>query len=74
MDKAWEVLLLKHSDRFMVGSDTWVNSQWSDYDRLIASNREWLAMLPRAAAEAIAYKNAERLFEIKVTDDLLGQR
>jgi len=32
------------------------------------------AMPPRDAAEAIAYKNAERLFEIKVTDDLLGQR
>ncbi len=35
-EPAWEVLLLKHSDRFMVGTDTWVNSQWADYDRLIA--------------------------------------
>lgn len=74
MDKAWEVLLLKHSDRFMVGSDTWVNSQWADYDRLIASNREWLAMLPREAAEAIAYKNAERLFDIDVSREQIGQR
>jgi len=32
------------------------------------------AMPPGDAAEAIAYRNAERLFEIKVTDDLLGQR
>ncbi len=74
MDKAWEVLLLRHSDRFMVGSDTWVNSQWADYDRLIASNREWLAMLPREAAEAIAYRNAERLFGIDVSRDQLGRR
>jgi len=74
MDKAWEALLLKHSDRFMVGSDTWVNSQWADYDRLIQSNREWLAMLPREAAEAIAYRNAERLFGITVSRDQLGTR
>ncbi len=69
MDKAWEVLLLKHSDRFMVGSDTWVNSQWDRYDELIASNRAWLAMLPRGAAEAIAFRNAERLFGIDVSNN-----
>ena len=74
MDKAWEVLLLKHSDRFMVGTDTWVNSQWADYDRLIASNRECLAMLPKDAAEAIAYRNAERLFGIDVSSEQLGRR
>ena len=74
MDNAWEVLLLRHSDRFMVGSDTWVNSQWDRYDELIDSNREWLAMLPRDAAEAIAFRNAERLFDIKVSPQLLGTR
>ena len=31
------------------------------------------ALPPRDAAEALAYKNAERLFETKVTDDLLGK-
>ena len=74
MDKAWEVLLLRRSDRFMVGSDTWVNSQWDRYDELIDSNREWLAMLPSDAAEAIAFRNPERLFNIKVSPQLLGTR
>lgn len=71
---AWEDLLIRHADRFMVGSDTWVNGQWDDYDALIERNRRILALLPREVAEQIAYENAERLFGRTVTRALIGTR
>ena len=74
LDAAWEALLRRHEDRFMVGSDTWVNGQWARYERLIERNRRWLGRLPRAIAENIAFRNAERLFDRKVSTDLIGTR
>lgn len=74
LDPAWHRILLDFQDRLMVGSDTWVNSQWDDYDAIIASNRRWLSQLPRDVAEKIAFRNAERFFGRKVTLDLIGTR
>jgi predicted TIM-barrel fold metal-dependent hydrolase len=74
IDPDWEALLIRHADRFMVGSDTWVNSQWERYHRIIAGARQWLAMLPRSVAKQIAYGNAQRLFGREVTEELIGQR
>lgn len=59
---AWRELLIRYKDRFMIGSDTYVNSQWDTYDELIADHRNWLGQLPRDVAEAIAYRNAVREF------------
>ncbi len=60
-------------DRFLIGSDTWSNSQWAKYQDLIETHRAWLRHLPRAVAEQITYRNAERLFGRKVTTELLGR-
>ncbi len=46
----------------MIGSDTYINERWDGYQSLIDEHRNWLGQLPRAAAEAIAYGNATRLF------------
>ena len=70
----WRKVIERFPDRFMVGSDTWVNSQWDDYDQLIALNRRWLSLFPRKIAEAIAFRNAEQLFGIKVSRKLIGKR
>ncbi len=74
LDPAWREVIMRHPDRLMVGSDTWVNAQWDDYDGLIAQNRRWLARLPRDVAERIAYKNAARLFGRDVSGKLIGTR
>jgi predicted TIM-barrel fold metal-dependent hydrolase len=71
---AWRAVINRHSDKLMVGTDTWVNDQWDIYAKLIALNRLWLSKLPRNIAERIAYKNAERLFHRKVSPALLGTR
>jgi len=63
LDPEWEKLFLKHPDRITIGSDTWVNAQWENYESIIAFDRSWLAQLPAEVAEQIAYQNARRLFE-----------
>lgn len=62
LDPAWRDLLLRHPDRFMIGTDTYVTQRWDVYGGLLEEHRQWLAQLPRAVAEAIAYGNAARQF------------
>jgi hypothetical protein len=57
----WKELLLRHQDRIVVGTDTYINLAWAEYDELVARHRQWLDMLPRDVAEKIAHRNAERL-------------
>ena len=62
LDPAWRALFLKHPDRFMVGTDTWVNSQWDRLPAILDGFRAWLRQLPPDAAAKIAHGNADRLF------------
>lgn len=74
IDPDWKRVLVKFADRFMVGSDTWVNQQWAIYDELITVNRQWLSLLPRSVAEKIAYRNAEQLFGREISPAQIGTR
>lgn len=74
IDEEWRRVLERFSDRFMVGSDTWINDQWEDYDTIIASNRKWLAHLSTESASKIAYQNAQRLFGRNIGPHLFGKR
>jgi len=58
----WRDLFARYSERFMLGSDTWINERWFAYDGIMREYRGWLAQLPPAQAQRIAYGNAERLF------------
>lgn len=58
----WRDLFASHSDRFLVGSDTWINERWFSYDAIMKGYRAWLAQLPRDQAMRIANGNARRLF------------
>jgi len=62
LDAAWRELFLRHPERFMIGSDTFIGSRWAQYPELIETHRRWLAQLPAEVAAAIAYKNAVREF------------
>ena len=62
LDPAWRDLLLRHTDRFMIGTDTYIAPRWDEYWALIEQHRDWLGQLPTAAARAIAHGNAVRLF------------
>lgn len=58
----WRALLLKYPDRFLIGSDTWVNQRWLYYDDLMQGYRTWLGGLPADVARRIAWNNGARLF------------
>ena len=46
----------------MVGSDTWVNARWQDYDALMQGYRAWLGELPPAVAAQVGWGNGAALF------------
>ncbi len=58
----WRALFEKFPDRFLLGSDTWINERWATYGDIMAGYRAWLAQLPKDAANKIAHGNARRLF------------
>ena len=60
----WKALISAFPDRFMIGSDTWINARWSDYENLMRDARLWLGDLPPAVAQRVAWGNAAALFEL----------
>ncbi|MCC7016789.1 MAG: amidohydrolase family protein, partial [Rhodospirillales bacterium] len=62
LSEDWKALLLRHPDRFMVGTDTYVTPRWASYGQLIAEHRRYLELLPPEVAKKIAWENAVRLF------------
>jgi hypothetical protein len=61
----WRALILKYPDRFVIGSDTWVNQRWSAYDEIMGAYRRWLGELPPEVAQRIAWGNAAGLFGLR---------
>jgi hypothetical protein len=61
---AWRALLLKYPDRFLIGSDTWVNARWDSYDALMQGYRAWLGGLPADVASRIGWDNAAAVFNL----------
>jgi predicted TIM-barrel fold metal-dependent hydrolase len=70
----WLKIIVDFQDRLMIGSDTWVNSQWDRYADIMTINRRWLSKLPRSVAEKIAYKNAEALFGRTISMEQVGTK
>jgi Amidohydrolase len=62
LDPGWRAVFLRHPDRFLAGTDTWVTSRWEALPDSVSEVRTYLNQLPRDVAEKIAYRNAERLF------------
>jgi hypothetical protein len=58
----WQELLSQQPERFLIGSDTWINQRWQYYEGLMEEARLWLGDLPAPAARLIAWGNGARLF------------
>jgi Amidohydrolase len=58
----WRALFTRYPDRFLIGSDTWINERWTAYSAIMTQYRAWLVQLPRETANRIAHGNARMLF------------
>jgi hypothetical protein len=58
----WRALLLEYPDRFLIGSDTWVNQRWQYYEAQMQEYRSWLGSLPLSVARKVGWENGARLF------------
>jgi hypothetical protein len=61
----WRGLILKYPDRFLIGSDTWINQRWQYYEETMQGYRRWLGDLPSPVAEKIGWQNGAKLFGVK---------
>jgi len=62
LDAAWQDLFLSHSDRFLIGSDTYITSRWESFNAIHTDYRSWLSRLPREVADKLAFRNAFGMF------------
>ena len=62
LDAEWDALFRRRPDRFLIGSDTWVDERWDAYAEIAAGYRRWLDQLPSEVSRQIAIGNAERIF------------
>ena len=58
----WRSVFVRHADRFMVGTDTWVTSRWEQIAPATRAVQAWLSQLPPDVAQKIAHGNGDRLF------------
>jgi hypothetical protein len=58
----WRAVFTEFPDRFMVGTDTYTPERWHYIVEHAQWSRAWLADLPPALAERIAWRNGEALF------------
>jgi Amidohydrolase len=61
LDPAWRDLFVRHSERFMMGTDTWTPSRFAEYVDVQTFVRAWLRQLPPDVSSRLASENAERL-------------
>jgi hypothetical protein len=59
----WHYPFKRYPNRFLLGSNTWINERWFGNDTIFKEYRGWLADLPLEQARYVATGNAERLFD-----------
>lgn len=59
----WRALFLRYPDRFLFATDAHKSFRWVRYREIVAQWRAILAQLPDPVAQAIAWRNAERLYD-----------
>jgi hypothetical protein len=58
----WRALCTELPERFLIGSDTWINQRWQQYEALMDEYRAWLGELPAPIARRIGWANGAALF------------
>lgn len=64
----WKSVLLDHRSRILFATDAHKDSRWRRYRNKVKSMRRILGQLPDDAAQDLAYRNAERIYGVKISD------
>ncbi|MDH5179655.1 MAG: hypothetical protein OEZ39_18180 [Gammaproteobacteria bacterium] len=64
LKEKWRKVMLRHPDRFLLGSGTYNSSYWYQFRYYLGNYRGWLKSLPPSVAERIAYRNGLVLFSL----------
>ena len=70
LSSVWRAMFTERPTRFLIGSDTWVNARWEQYEALMDEARAWLGELPPAVAQRIAWGNGAALFGLDTPSPL----
>ena len=65
LNPRWRRLLMRYPDRFVVGTDTWINPRWAEVGALAAFYRRMLDGVPREVAERVASRNGMAWFGLQ---------
>lgn len=60
----WREIMLRHPDRFLLGSGTYNTEYWYQFRYYFDQYRGWLKQLPPGPAERIAFRNGLELFNV----------
>ncbi len=60
----WRDTFTALPERFLIGSDTWINQRWQSYEALMDEYRVWLGGLPAPIAQRIGWANGAALFNL----------
>ena len=64
--QGWRELFVRHPDRLVIGTDTYINLARTEDSEIAAVHRRWLAHLPRDIAEKIDGRNAGEFFSLPI--------
>jgi len=68
LNPEWREVLLRHPDRFVLGSGTYTTELWYQFRFSFDRFREWLRELPPGPAERIAFRNGLELFNVNYVE------
>jgi hypothetical protein len=64
LEAGWRDLFVKYQDKILVGTDSYVVSRWRAMPEILGEVRAWLATLPPAVGEKLAWRNGAKLYGI----------
>lgn len=64
LNPEWREVMLRHPNRFLLGSGTYNTEYWYKFRYYFDKYREWLKDLPIGPAEQIAFRNGLELFNV----------
>lgn len=74
LNPEWREIMLRHPNRFLLGSGTYTTEYWYQFRYYFDKYRVWLKDLPIGPAEQIAFRNGLELFNVDYREPHAGSQ